>query len=53
MKNRPGTMKNQPGEKVLIIFVTYAGSQLTFMTQNEKVLIFRYPRKVTTDLLDV
>ena len=34
-------------------FVTHAGSQLTFMTQDEKVIIFRYPRGVTTDLLDV
>ena len=33
-------------------FVTYAGSQMTFMTQNEKVHIFRDFR-VTTDLLDV
>ena len=33
-------------------FVTYAGSQLTFMTQNEKVLIFRYSRGVKTDLHD-
>ena len=31
----------------------YAGSQLTFMTQHEKVIIFRYERRVTTDLLDV
>ena len=45
-------MKNQPGEKVLI-FVTNAGSQLTFITQNEKVLIFCYQRGVTTDILDV
>ena len=36
-----------------LFFVTYAGSQLTFMTQNEKVHIFRYLRGVTTDLLDV
>ena len=34
-------------------FVTYAGSQLTFMTQHEKVIIFRYERGFTTDLLDV
>ena len=34
-------------------FVTYAGSQLTFMTQHKKVIIFRYLRGVTTDLLDV
>ena len=33
-------------------FVTNAGSQLTFMTQHEKVMIFRYQRGVTTDLLD-
>ena len=33
-------------------FVSYAGSQLTFMTQNEKVLIFRYSRGVKTDLRD-
>ena len=55
MKNhekQPGTMKNQPGEKVLI-FITNAGSQLTFITQNEKVLIFCYQRGVTTDILDV
>ena len=30
--------------------VTNTGSQLTFMTQNEKVIIFRDPRGVTTDL---
>ena len=34
-------------------FVTYTGSQLTFMTQHEKVMIFRDLRGVTTDLLDV
>ena len=28
------------------------GSQLTFMTQDEKVLIFRHPCGVTTDLHD-
>ena len=44
--------ENRPGEKVLI-FITNAGSQLTFITQNEKVLIFCYQRGVTTDLLDV
>ena len=33
-------------------FVTYAGSQLTFMTQNEKVMIFCDPRGVKTDLHD-
>ena len=33
-------------------FVSYAGSQLTFMTENEKVHIFRYLRGVTTDLHD-
>ena len=32
--------------------VTYVGSQLTFMTQNEKVIIFRDIRRVTTDLHD-
>ena len=51
-EKQPGTMKNQRGEKVLI-FVTNAGSQLTFITQNEKVLIFCYQRGVTTDILDV
>ena len=35
-----------------LFFVTYAGSQLTFMTQNEKVHIFRYLRGVTTDFHD-
>lgn len=36
-------------------FVSHAGShsQLTIMTQNEKVLIFRQPHGVKTDLLDV
>ena len=34
-------------------FVAYAGSQLTFMTQHEKMIIFRYECGVTTDLLDV
>ena len=34
-------------------FVIHAGSQLTIMTQNEKVMIFRHTRGVTTDLLDV
>ena len=34
-------------------FVTHVGSKLTYMTQNEKVLIFCYWRGVTTDLLDV
>ena len=34
-------------------FFTHVGSQLTFMTQDEKVIIIRYPRGVTTDLLDV
>ena len=29
------------------------GSQLTFMTQHEKVMIFRHVGGVTTDLLDV
>ena len=33
-------------------FVSYAGSQLTLMTQNEKVHIFRYLRGVATDLHD-
>ena len=33
-------------------FVTYAGSQLTFMTQHEKVIIFRDLRGVTTELHD-
>ena len=33
-------------------FITHAGSKLTFMTQDEKVIIFRYPRGVTTDLYD-
>ena len=33
-------------------FVTYAGSQLTFMTQHEKVIIFRGLRGVTIDLHD-
>ena len=33
--------------------MTNAGSQLTIMTQHEKVMIFRDLRGVTTDLLDV
>ena len=63
MKNQPGTMKNhprtmknhenRPGMRKCSFFVTQGGSQLTFITQNEKVLIFRYPRGVTTDLLDI
>ena len=47
------TMKNRPPSKKWSFFVTHAGSQLTIMTQNEKVLILRHPRGVTTDLLDV
>ena len=35
-----------------LFFDTHAGSQLTFMTQNEKVLIFCYLRGVKTDLHD-
>ena len=31
----------------------FGDSQLTFMTQHEKVIIFRHLRGVTTDLLDV
>ena len=42
----------QQNEKV-INFVTHAGSQLTIMTQDEKVIIFHYPPRVTTDFLDV
>ena len=34
-------------------FVTNAGSQLTIMTQHEKVMIFGNPSGVATDLLDV
>ena len=41
------------GMRKCSFFVTNAGSQLTFMTQNEKVIIFRDQRGVTTDLLDV
>ena len=53
------TMKNnlEPWKTNLVrkrsFFVTNAGSQLTFITQNEKVLIFCYQRGVTTDILDV
>ena len=60
-ENQPGTMKNHSGTiyteaqrhslRKWWFFVTYAGSQLTFM--NEKVKIFRHLRGVTTDLLDV
>ena len=53
MKNQPGTMKNRPPSKSAhFSWLTYTGSQLTFMTQNEKVIIFRYQRRVTTDLHD-
>ena len=40
------------GMRKCSFFVTNAGSQLTFMTQNEKVMIFRDQRGATTDLHD-
>ena len=46
-ENRP------PSKSDHFSLLTYAGSQLTFMTLNEKVLIFRHVGGVTTDLLDV
>ena len=44
--------RHQPtsGMRKWWFFVTNAGSQLTFMTQNEKVMIFHDQRGVTTDL---
>ena len=48
MKNQPGTIKNH--ENPPRTMKNHAVSQLSFMTQQEKVLIFRYSRGVTTDL---
>ena len=48
--NQPKTMKNP--ETTGFSWFLVAGSQLTFMTQNEKVIIFRYLHGVTTVLHD-
>ena len=52
-ENRPGTIKNQHGTMKNHENRPGTGSQLTIMTQNEKVLIFRHTHGVTTDFLDV
>ena len=42
-ENQPKNMKNHgPPESDHFSLLTYMGSQLTFMTQNEKVMIVRY-----------
>ena len=56
MKNLPGIMKNhenQPGTMKTLENQPRIMKNHENLTPNEKVLIFRHTREITTDLLDV